>query len=269
MLDHPPVFADPFARLLLSDEARAILETDPGRGNRGALSSSLRAFLAVRSRIAEDRLAAAVGAGVRQYVLLGAGLDTFACRNPFPDLRVFEVDHPRTQAWKRERLAAAEVTLAPGTRFVPVDFERDSLSRSLAEHGFDPKASTAISWLGVVPYLEVATIWTTLAWAAAVVGDRGHIVFDYGSRPRWWQLGQRLALRALAGRVAAAGEPFRTTLRAGEVRERLLACGFAQVEDLDAAAMNREYFSDRADGLRLRGSGHVAIASRGAVKARS
>jgi methyltransferase (TIGR00027 family) len=101
VLDRPPVFWDPLARALLSPEAQSVLDTDPERGGRGVFQSRLRAFLAVRSRVAEDHLVAAVGSGVRQYVVLGAGLDTFACRNPFPDLRVFEVDHPRTQAWNR------------------------------------------------------------------------------------------------------------------------------------------------------------------------
>jgi methyltransferase (TIGR00027 family) len=262
VLDRPAVFSDPLARAVLSPEARAVLDTDPQRGGRGAFQSRLRAFLAVRSCVAEDRLVAAVASGVRQYVVLGAGLDTFACRNPFPELRVFEVDHPRTQAWKLERLRAAGVTASAGTTYVPVDFESQIVSRELANHGFDAAGPTAVSWLGVVPYLEEQTVWATLEWAASVVGDFGHIVFDYGSVPRWWQLRQRVALWMLAARVAAAGEPFRTRLRPESLDRRLASMGFAAVVDLDARELNRRYFAERADGLCVAGSGHVVIASK-------
>jgi methyltransferase (TIGR00027 family) len=260
LMDRPTVFSDPLARLVLSAEAQASLDAGPPRGSAGPVSSRLRAFLAVRSRVAEDAVADAVAAGVRQYVVLGAGLDTFSCRNPFAGLHVFEVDHPGTQAWKLKRLQAAGLTPAPGTEYVPVDFERQTVAHELAEHGFDPAAPTAISWLGVVPYLEEKTVWATLSWAAGVVGTTGHVVFDYGSKPGWWQIGQRVVLRRLAARVAAAGEPFRTWLRPDDLRRRLTSTGFASVTDLDARELNRRYFAGREDGLRVGGSGHVVIA---------
>ncbi len=264
VLDQPPVFVDPLAKLVLSTEAQARLDADPWRGNQGILFSRLRAFLAVRSRVAEDCVAEAVAAGVRQYVVLGAGLDTFACRNPFPGLRVFEVDHPQTQAWKLERLRAAGLTVPARTAYVPVDFESQSVARQLADHGFDAAGPTAVSWLGVVPYLDERTVWTTLAWVAGIVGNSGHIVFDYGSKPRWWQVGHHLALRRLAARVAAAGEPFRTQIRAARMSDRLASLGFTAINDLDSAELNRRYFAKRTDGLRVGGSGHVVIASRAA-----
>jgi len=262
VLDQPPVFHDPLANRMLSREAQATLATDPHRGRHGLLQSRLRAFLAVRSRIAEDRVAEAVAAGVRQYVVLGAGLDTFACRNPFAQLRVFEVDHPRTQAWKRERLRDAGLSASGWTSYVPVDFERQSARDELVAHGFDPSRPTAVSWLGVVPYLDERTVWATLEWVAGIVGDSGHIVFDYGSQARWWQVGRQIALRKLAARVAAAGEPFRTWLEPARVRARLATLGFRAVVDLDSAELNRRYFANRADGLRVGGGGHVVVASR-------
>jgi len=261
VVDHPPVFIDPLAKMILGPEGRARLDSDPWWGNRGVARSRLRAFLAVRSRVAEDRLTVAVDAGVRQYVVLGAGLDTFACRNPHPNLRVFEVDHPRTQAWKLERVRAGGLTPGSGTEFVPVDFELQSVAEELGRHGFDPASPTAVSWLGVVPYLEEHTVWTTLEWVAGIVGRGGHVAFDYGSKPHWWQFGRRAALRWLAARVAAAGEPLRTTLRPSEVRRRLLALGFSSVEDMDAGTLNRRYFAGRSDGLRVGGGAHLVIAS--------
>ena len=261
VLDRPPVFSDPLARVVLGSEAQARLDTDPRRGNDGVILSRLRAFLAVRSRVAEDRVASAVAAGVRQYVLLGAGLDTFACRNPFPDLRVFEVDHPGTQAWKLERLRAAGLIASPKTVYVPVNFETQTVARELVDHGFDPASGAAVSWLGVVPYLEEQTVWSTLEWAVGVVGALGHIVFDYGSEPMWWQFGQRIAVRNLAARVAAVGEPFRTRLQPAHVRRRLTSMGFTAVTDLDSRELNRRSFAGRGDRLRVGGSGHVVIAA--------
>lgn len=261
ILDQPPVFRDPLANALLSTEAQARLGADPWQGNQGLVRARLRAFLAVRSRVAEDCLAEAVAAGVRQYVVLGAGLDTFACRNPFPELRIFEVDHPRTQAWKLERLRAAGLQASAHTAYVPVDFEAQSVAHRLADYGFDAAGPTAVSWLGVVPYLDERTVWATLEWVAGIVGDRGHIVFDYGSVPRWWQFGQRVALRRLAARVAAAGEPFRTRLQPTYVKERLSSAGFTAVRDMDTGELNRRYFARRGDGLRVGGTGHVVIAS--------
>src|ERR1035438_9797436 len=116
LVDVPPVLDDPIAVRFV------------GAGNRGKMGRAshrvgrdLRAFVAARSRYAEDRLAEAVERGVRQYVVLGAGLDTFAYRNPYAGLRVFEVDFPATQEWKRELLVEAEIDLPEGLRFAPVD----------------------------------------------------------------------------------------------------------------------------------------------------
>ena len=263
ILDRPPVFTDPLAAKLLSPEAQSRLAAGPGRPSRRGFGARLRAFLAVRSRVAEDQLALAVTRGVRQYLVLGAGLDTFAYRNPWPELMVFEVDHPATQTWKRERVRVAGLAVPPQTSYVPVDFERQSVADELARHGFDPALPTAISWLGVVPYLEPATIWTNLAWAASIVGATGHIVFDYGSAPPWWAFGQQLAIWWLARRVAAAGEPFRSRLDPVELGARLASLGFSSVEDLDATELNRRYFADRSDGLAVAGTGHVVVAARG------
>ena len=100
LLDDPRVHNDPLALAILGDTEAVAMRADPRRFEAGPVAPILRAFLAVRSRLAEDMLAQAVAAGVRQYVILGAGLDTFAYRNPYPALRVFEVDHPATQTWK-------------------------------------------------------------------------------------------------------------------------------------------------------------------------
>jgi methyltransferase (TIGR00027 family) len=266
LLDRPLVFRDPVALVIIGPEARAALDANPRRYERRFFGASLRAHLVARSRIAEDALAAAVSAGVRQYVVLGAGLDTFALRNTELSLRVFEVDHPNTQAWKRKRLEAAGRAQPPNVVFVPVDFERQDLSAELARAGFDTRRPSFFSWLGVTPYLEEPAIWDTLRWVGSTVGDGGGIVFDYGAPPSRWNLSMRIGLWALSARVASAGEPFRTFLAPEAVASGLRRCGFAAVEDLDRMALNRRYFAGRGDGLEIRGTAHVVIALHSRVR---
>lgn len=267
-IDHPQVFVDPFADRMLGRELRERIEGRPVRGPDRLVRGPLRAWVAVRSRIAEEQVAVCHAAGTRQYVVLGAGLDTFALRNPHAGLRVFEVDHPRTQAWKRSLLAENGLADAARATFVPVDFVRDRLAVELARAGFDAAAPTVVSWLGVLPYLERPAIEATFAWAAGVVGASGALTFDYGARPARWDVVHRVAARALARRVAKLGEPIHTVPRPPEVRAMLEAAGFTNVTDLDGRAIDRRWFAGRSDRLRARGMGHVAIASRGAPHVR-
>ncbi len=143
----------------------------------------LRAFLAVRSRLAEDALAQVVAAGVQQYVVLGAGLDTFAYRNPHPALRVFEVDHPATQAWKRQRLADAHIAVPEGVTFAAIDFAAEPLPPALCAAGLRDEEPSFFSWLGVTMYLEASKVLATLAAIAPFAANGGGVVFDYNVPP--------------------------------------------------------------------------------------
>ncbi len=143
LLDQPKVLDDPLALRIIGTEAAEELRSNPKEDH--AFSRAFRAFMVARSRYAEDELARAVGHGVRQYVVLGAGLDTFAYRNPYPGLRVFEVDHPATQAWKREQLQAAGIAIPPSLTFVPIDFEQQTLADGLGQSGFDLQARRRFS----------------------------------------------------------------------------------------------------------------------------
>src|SRR5271167_272110 len=134
LLDEPRVLDDPLALRIIGAETAAELRSNPKE--HAAFARAFRAFMVARSRFAEDELALAYARGVRQYVVLGAGLDTFAYRNPHAGLRVFEVDHPATQAWKREQLQAAGIAIPPSLTFVPVDFERQTLADGLGQSGF-------------------------------------------------------------------------------------------------------------------------------------
>jgi len=213
--------------------------------------------MAARSRYAEDELARAVAQGVRQYVVLGAGLDTFAYRNPHPCLRVFEVDHPATQAWKREQLASAGIAIPEALTFVPVDFERQTLAKGLGQCGFDAGAAACFSWLGVTPYLTREACMITLSFVAKMPAGSG-VVFDFAVEAALLNAGQRQALDALAARVARYGEPFQLFFDPAKLQDELRGMGFCRTEFLQGKELNARYFKDREDGLLVRGGlGHL------------
>jgi methyltransferase (TIGR00027 family) len=177
VLDHGSILCDPYAMKILHEDERDVLQS----ANKHPLAGIGRLLTAARSRIAEDALSRAVEAGVRQIVILGAGLDTFALRNPHGDLEIYEVDHPATQAWKRGRLAEAQIAAPPWLVFVPVDFERDDLGEKLAAHGFQQNSPAFFTWLGVVPYLTEDAIGRTLDFMSSI--PNSEVVFDYMEPP--------------------------------------------------------------------------------------
>lgn len=263
LLDRPPVLEDPIAIPILGAETAAKLRADPSAFERGRLDAAMRAFMAVRSRFAEDRLDVARDAGVGQYVLLGAGLDTFAYRQPRadPPLTIWEIDHPATQAWKRELLAAAGIAVPANVRYLPVDFERDSLAGSLAAAGFDETAGAVFTWLGVSMYLTSVAIDATLGYVARVAGPRGGVTFDYAIHRSRLTLLQRVVFDRLAARVAAAGEPWLTTFDPVELARRLRTLGFTALEDAGPDTLNARYFANRRDGLRVGSLAHMMWAN--------
>jgi methyltransferase (TIGR00027 family) len=253
LVDAPPVFADPLALRIVGDEAAAELRA--GRDRHAMVEfAPLRAFIATRSRFTEDSLAEAYAQGVRQYAILGAGLDTFAyqrARN-FEGLSIFEIDHPATQGWKRERLALAAIAIPDSVTYAPVDFERDTLANGLARAGFDPAKPAFFAWLGVTPYLTRETILATLSFVGSLKPGSG-VVFDYAEKPQGYQPG----FERMAARVAAIGEPFKSLLDPAELARDLRQAGFSRIEDFGGAALNARYFQNRADGLKLAGRGHL------------
>jgi len=213
------VFEDPLAwRILGADRETVLAEAAP--------RSRLRFFVVVRHRFAEDVVAAAVSRGVRQVVVLGAGLDTFAYRRPHEGLRVFEVDFPATGAWKRERLADAGTSIPASVTYVGVDFEHEELMARLSDSGFDASAPAEFMWLGVVPYLTRAAVRATLRSIASVPG--AEVVLDYAAEGDEESPGSA----ELAARVAAMGEPLTPRWAPGEMPELLASLGFDDVEDL-------------------------------------
>jgi methyltransferase (TIGR00027 family) len=255
LFDAPPlIFTDPFAVRILGSHAVEI-ERTPGRDPANKprpFSVGLRAFLVARSRYAEELLAQAVSLGVTQYVILGAGLDTFALRNPHPHLRVFEVDHPATQAWKRDLLLETNLPTPANLTFVPVDFEkqdfeRQSLATQLLAAGFDPTQPTFFSWLGVVPYLTLSAFRATVSFIATQPANSG-LVFDYAQPRSALPSTEQLAFDSLASRVQLAGESFQLFFTPHQIAAELTA--FHQLEDLGTPELDHRYFAARTDNLR-------------------
>lgn len=241
VLEQGRIFSDPLAvRILCEDEASVARHAEERPDGH-----FMRIFIACRTRFAEDALANAVAAGVRQLVVLGAGLDTFAYRSPFAEhLRIFEVDHPSTQAWKRQLLEAAGIHAPQWLTFAPIDFETQTLAAGLADAGFDPALPTFFTWLGVVPYLTEDAIWSTLGFIAGLTNG-AHVIFDYSDPPSLLSADFRERHAARAGRVAELGEPWITYFEAPDLYAKLRALGYSKIEDLGPAGIAARYFPGR------------------------
>jgi methyltransferase (TIGR00027 family) len=257
LLDEPRVHDDPVALTILGDAQAAAMRADPRRFEDGRVGTVLRAFLVVRSRVAEDALARAVAAGVRKYVVLGAGLDTFAYRNPHPGLRVVEIDHPATQAWKRQRLVEARIAVPDGVTFAAIDFATESLATAFERAGLRKDEGVFFSWLGVAPYLEPATVLATLELLAPYASHGGGVVFDYAIPAASLTPIRRKIFEALAARVAAAGEPFRSSFEPDALVGAMRAMGFREVRNRTPDELNATFLPNRTDGLQVGSVGHI------------
>ncbi len=256
LLDDPPVFVDPLALAMVGPGREAAIRNDPARFDAGPLRG-LRASVAVRSRFAEDAWARARARGLGQYVILGAGYDTFACRTPDRESRLFEVDHPATQARKRARLAEAGLQAPPNCAFVAVDFTVDSLAEALAAAGFAREEPAFFSWLGVTMYLPEATVYATVAGLSALAPGT-ELVFDYPVSPELLSPAERGGREAVMARAAKKGEPWRSAFEPATLAGRLAALGFSIAEDLGGPELSARYLAGRRDGLRKSGVTRLA-----------
>ena len=251
-LDSPRIFTDPLAWRILGDRDELLDGAEQWERSR------LRLFIAVRHRFAEDSLAMAYDRGTRQAVVLGAGFDTFAYRNPHPGLRVWEVDFPATGAWKRQRLTDAGLAAPESVTYVGVDFETEALLDRLVEHGLDVGAPAFFLWLGVVPYLTREATEATLRAIASIPG--GEVVFDLPAPAGQVPPKARADREDLEERVAELGEPFRGGWDITEMRTLLTALGFDDVEDLGRSEIRTRYLGLGPDDRP--GGAHVVRARR-------
>ncbi|WP_069162808.1 class I SAM-dependent methyltransferase [Nocardia altamirensis] len=254
--DRPRILTDPLAARLLgvTEDELAELGGPAGNGPESGVDSGIlrlaagdrprRLFFAARARVAEDRVTAAVATGVRQVVILGAGLDTFAYRNPHPGLRVFEVDHPATQAWKHERLAAAGIDQPESVTFAPVDFETDTLAAGLASAGFSRTDPAVFVWLGVVYYLTPDAARTTLDYIAGQ-SEPVEVIFDYLQSADTDE--DRARLQARAQRAQAVGEPWFSYFTPDDIAAQLRTLGFTDIEDRSATDVIAGYHNESTE----------------------
>ena len=228
VLDHGSILYDPFAMKILREDEKDVLQFANGH----PLASIGRLFTTARSRIAEDAMSGAVEKGIRQIVILGAGLDTFALRSPHSarQIRIYEVDHPATQAWKLERLAEAQLALPPWLILVPVDFERDDLRETLVGAGFQQDSPAFFSWLGVVPYLTQDAIGNTLDYMASI--QNSELVFDYMEPPQAFSDEMRKLVTKQTEQLEKINERWVSRFEPGGIRERLRSHGFSAIEDI-------------------------------------
>ena len=244
LYDEPVVFRDPYAVPLLGAPGLEALRRTPAAQGR-AWSRSLRAFVLARSLFAEQCLAEAYRGGTRQYCLLGAGLDTFALRNPWPGLRVWELDQPEVQQWKGELLRTAGLD-AKGCGYLAGDL----LASPWPPPAMDPRRPAVFAMLGVAPFLPAPALRTVLERVQQFPAGSA-LVFDYRLPREALPEEERRQFDSLQIRATAKGEPFRSGWTPESLRRELQ--GFARVEDLGAAELNARYFTGRADGFAIRG----------------
>jgi methyltransferase (TIGR00027 family) len=229
VLDHGSILNDPFAMKVLGEDEKDVIQF----AYQNPLASIGRLFTTARSRIAEDALSRAVERGVRQIVILGAGLDTFALRNPHtqPELLVYEVDYPATQEWKRRRLSEAQIEIPQSLIFVPVDFERDVVGEKLVAAGFQQNSPAFFSWLGVVPYLTQEAIDRTLDYISSIPDSE--VVFDYLESPEAFSEELRQLEKKRDEQLEKIGERSTSRFKPADIEAILRSHGFCAIEDVN------------------------------------
>jgi methyltransferase (TIGR00027 family) len=278
--DDPKIFDDPLAERLVPDmeaignallaryasDAPDIVAAAADR--RDALSRLLRhhaapASVLCRARYAEDRLFEAIGRGVAQYVMVGAGLETFALRHPdlVDRLHVFEVDHPATQAFKRQALERAGLAAPSNLHFVAADFETETVAEALRRSSFRADLPTVFSWQGVVVYLTLPAIRETLRSLRGVSAPGSLLVLSYLDADAFRPERASPRVRQMIDAARVIGEPYITGFDLSGLTAELTAARFELVEDVDSAEQQRRYFSQRTDGYHAAEHAHFACAA--------
>ncbi|MGA2178531.1 MAG: class I SAM-dependent methyltransferase [Verrucomicrobiota bacterium] len=245
----PKILDDPIAARLLGEDASQKIREFAER-YRNPEAAALRSHVVLRSRFAEDRLADAVRRGISQYVILGAGFDTFAFRQPdwAKSLKIFEIDHPDTQSVKRSFLTKASLDLPANVRFAQIDFEHESLLEGLCRYHVSLEEPTFFSWLGVTMYLNEASIDAALkSMAAYPSGSEVVLTFKQPIAKTTRKAAE--AAQKLAENVASVGEPFVSFFEPDAMEAKLTSAGFSKVEFLDLGAAGTRYFALRPADL--------------------
>jgi len=243
----PKILDDPVIVRMLDGSTRARILDRP-QDYQSPRLRALRTRLLVRSRFAEDRLAAAAVRGIRQYVILGAGMDTFAYRQPAwaANLRIFELDQPASQATKRSSLEAAGIPIPPNLEFVEADFEKDPLETVLKRSPFDFAKPAFFSCLGVLMYLTEGAVHSILEFAASGPPS-SEIVFSYANQDPLPDRPNRVSVTER--NATQMGEPWLTKFRPDALKEKLEGLGFSEILFLTPEMISDRYLRDRQDDL--------------------
>jgi len=238
----PKLLDDPVAVPLLGPDTLARIQANLD-SYRTQIAEALRAHVVLRSRFAEDRLAEAVGRGVTQYILLGAGLDTFAFRQPAwaQSLRILEVDHVQTQLLKRQLIDAADLSAPANVSYLSVDFERESLQEGLLRHDVALDEPTFFSWLGVTMYLHEPAIDAVLRFVASFPAG-SEIVLTFSQPP---DEKSDSGSAWVAARTAAMNEPMVSFFTPAAMEIKLRRAGFTSIDFLSPKESEIRYFSQR------------------------
>lgn len=263
---------------LISGEKRALIEQYFTRGKQlnnpehnESRTDQVTAFefliktnnIISRARYTEDALEKAVNQGVRQYVILGAGLDTFAFRRPdlMELLEVFEVDHPATQEFKLHRLAELGWKHPAKLHFVPVDFTKENLITALTRSSsYDPAVKSFFSWLGVTRYLTREEVFATLSSITKIAPAGSTVVFNYSDLDASMPEKLPLEMQKFHDFLQKIGEPVKTGFNPSTLAEDLSCLGLRLDENLSPVAIERLYFQGRIDGYHMSKHGHFACA---------
>jgi methyltransferase (TIGR00027 family) len=268
----PKIFHDQYALALCSDEDEKTfrntvesgvkeLAAKIGEENAQRLVKSVRGSVVLRSRFTEDAFRRALQRGVRHLIILGAGLDSFAWRYPelSDDIHVYEIDHPASQQWKRERLRKLGLKEPKHLTFVPIDFEKQTLTQGLLSAGFSQQTPGFFSWLGVIPYLKWQTVLDTLRQVAAF-GKGSEIGYTALVKETLMTEDDRQVYSMTAAGAAARNEPFLCLVDPAELTRQLREMGYRHIEDLDWQDANATYMANRSDGLRVASMEHMMLA---------
>ncbi len=246
----PKILDDTLIVGLIPETSEAVLRGDQEYYLQPSMKR-LRALFVLRSRFAEDRLEEAVHRGMSQYIVLGAGLDTFGYRRPKwgRALNVIEVDHPASQNYKIMSLSKAGVYVPANTSYFPIDFENENMTSRIREAPWNRASPIFVSWLGVTMYLNLKATLDTLTWVSSW-SPKSEIVLTY-IRNDWSDLDahSRKSMEDAEKRSAAIGEPWLSKFSPGSMTKLLSDSGFSEIEHLDMADAERRYFSNRTDGL--------------------
>jgi methyltransferase (TIGR00027 family) len=228
-------------------------------------TKTFRASIVARARYLDDLVVEQSGRGVGQYVILGAGLDSFAQRKAgaAPQMKVFEVDRPGPQAWKQKRLVETGLGISDNLKFVPVDFEGGGdWMEGLNAAGFDPTRPTVVSSTGVIMYLTRDAITSTLR-KLAVFAPGSTLAMSYILPIEMAQPAERVGFEAAARGAKASGTPFLSFFSPEEIMALAREAGFKEVRNVSADDLAQRYFSGRTDGLKTSGSEQILVAKAG------